>query len=83
MVTKTTHRTPEATVTTIQAARLTDHERRVIADARQLAGLHGTDALSAHTGTTNPDLVYPVAFGQAAWLLGEVAAIAERLGGAG
>jgi len=68
---------------------LTDRERRVIAEARQLAALDGSDAIREHltpAGIIKPsdgdEMVYPIAYGNARWLLGELAAIAERLGGA-
>jgi hypothetical protein len=62
---------------------LTDHDRRIIARARKLTGLPpSADALREHTGATDFGMAYAVAFGEAAFLLEELAVIAERLGGA-
>jgi len=72
---------PEATVTTIQAARLTDRERRIIDQARRLADASGSDAVREVTGTksADPAMIFAEAFGAArVWLL----ELAERLGGA-
>ena len=62
---------------------LTDQDRSLIAHARELAGLPpSADALREHTGETDFAMAYAVAFGEAAFLLEELAVIAERLGGA-
>jgi hypothetical protein len=67
---------------------LTDRERRIIAEARELAGLESGDAMRAYlkaAGTMQPaesdEMVYPLAFGHARWVLGELADIAEGLAG--
>jgi len=60
---------------------LSGHDWLVIARARQLAALRGTDAIRAYTGTGDTDLAYAEALGEAQHLLGALAAIAERLGG--
>lgn len=69
---------------------LTDHDRKIIAEARELAAPRDSDALRASleaAGTLKggePDeMVYPAAFGHARWLLGELAVIAGRLDAAG
>jgi len=71
------------------APRLTDRERRVIAEAHQLAALDGSDAIREHLtpagilkADDSDEMVYAIAYGNALWLLGELAAIAECLGGA-
>ena len=62
---------------------LTDHDRSIIARTRELAGLPpSAGALSEHTGETDFAMAYAAAFGEAAFLLEELAVIAERLGGA-
>lgn len=61
--------------------RLTDHDRRIIADARLLASLRaGTSDVLEHTGETGITLALANALGQAQHVLRELAAIAERLG---
>jgi hypothetical protein len=71
---------------------LTDTDRRRIAQARTLAeaGVEGSDAIREHLtarGLLEPGdetlTTYPFAFGVARELLADLAAIAERLGGAG
>jgi hypothetical protein len=66
---------------------LTAADRSVIARARQLAAVRGEDAdaehvaLREHTGMTDIATGYACAFGEARHLLGELAALAERLAG--
>jgi hypothetical protein len=60
---------------------LTEHDKYVIARARQLAGLTGIDDLAEYTGYANRDMARAVTLGEAQHFLAELAAIAERLGG--
>ena len=67
---------------------LTDHDRRIIAEARQLARLKGSEAIRAvltPKGIIKPGdddaMVYPIAYGNAQVVLAELAEIASRLGG--
>ena len=77
---------------TTTTTHLTDYDRYVLAKARELAaGDDGTaEALRAHltpAGIIKPadpdEMLYPIAYGNAKWLLGELAALAGRLGGDG
>lgn len=75
---------------TAPAPKLTDRERRLVAEARQLAAIKGEDAIRAHltpAGIIKPsdrdDMIYPIAYGNATVLLAELAGLAERLGGDG
>ena len=72
---------------TTTTTRLTDHERRTIAQVRALraASMDGElrEYLTANALLKPGDDMYPMAFGAALYLLDEVAAIAERLGGDG
>jgi hypothetical protein len=64
--------------------RLTDHDRRVIADARALAQLRTTESLAERfPGWNDTAATYAEAYGTARHLLTELAGIAERLGGEG
>ncbi|HLI38891.1 MAG TPA: hypothetical protein VKV80_16365 [Streptosporangiaceae bacterium] len=68
-------------------ARLTDADRRTIARARELAALKDTTAVQAAAGTAGDDMTgiamaYARVLGRAQDMLAELAAIAERLGGA-
>ncbi len=58
---------------------LTSYEREIIASARGFCEAKDMPALSALTGMANPDLVYPIAFGNAVFLMRELSAIVERL----
>ncbi len=65
---------------------LTGRDLGIITDARALAALNDLDALLAEFGIadTGPDAyaaAYARALGRAQYLLGELAAIAERLAG--
>lgn len=78
------------TLTADTARQLTDHDRKLIAEARELRTISDADTLRAWltaNGTMKAgegdEMVYPLAYGNARYLLGELAAIAERLGGAG
>ena len=63
-------------------ARLTEADRRIIAQARELASLRTTAAVNERfPGWNDNAAAYAEAFGTARWLLDEVAGIAERLGG--
>ncbi len=66
------------------AAGLTRHDRDIIARARELAALRTTaDVCKRFPGWgDDPAPAYAEAFGAARWLLGELAVITERLGGA-
>jgi hypothetical protein len=57
---------------------LTDTGRRLIARARELAGLRGPEAIRGHTGETDVALAYVYAFGQAQVILAELADSLER-----
>jgi hypothetical protein len=61
---------------------LTDADRATIARARELAQLGSINAVREHTGLDDSANAYASAFGAAQWLLAELVAIAERLGGA-
>ena len=75
-------------MTATSVTRLTDHDRLIIAKARALAATSGHDELREHLadrgliepGRPDGDL-FPFAFGVAAHLLGNLADLAERLGG--
>ena len=65
---------------------LTGPDRDVIKRARELAAVTGADAVrdragETDTGETDAGMAYAVVFGEARYLLAELAAIAERLGG--
>jgi len=60
--------------------RLTDHDRRIIARARQLAESSGLEGVRSAAGDREID-TYAEAFGVAQYLLAELAAIIDRLGG--
>jgi hypothetical protein len=68
--------------------RLSDHDKRITGQARQLAGMSGPAAVRAYLGTT-PVLyadtahAYAEALSQATWAIGELLAIIERLADAG
>jgi hypothetical protein len=66
-------------------SRLTDHDRHVIAKARDLAELRTTALLTERFPGWGDSTaaVYAEAFGIARWLLDELAGIAERAGGEG
>jgi hypothetical protein len=63
---------------------LTDHDRRRIAEARELAGLVTPDATRGRFPGWGDDLLpaYVEAFTTGRYVLGDLAAIAERLGDA-
>jgi hypothetical protein len=61
--------------------RLTGSDREVIAQARKLAGLSGTDAFREHTGEPDDDTARAAALGEAQYLLGRLAFLAESLDG--
>lgn len=65
---------------------LTDHERKIIARARELATTKGSAELRVLlagdiTPSTPDDTVHPIAFGVAQFYLAELADLAERLAG--
>jgi len=63
---------------------LTEADRHIITMARELAGAHGDAAVREVTGAPSYDIsamVYAEALGRAQYLLAELVAIAERLGG--
>jgi hypothetical protein len=70
------------TTTEGTASRLTDHDRDIIAQARELAALPSIDAIRERTGEHSLLLAYAFALGEAQERLAELAAIAERLDGA-
>lgn len=59
---------------------LTDRDRGIVARARKLAT---TTDVTGHTGEDDLTMAYAVAFGEAQFLLGELAGLAERLAAAG
>ena len=63
----------------IPTGRLTGSDERVIAPARAVAALHGTDAVRKHTGETDASLAYAVALGEAQYYLRELSRIIGRL----
>jgi hypothetical protein len=64
-----------------RAPRLTDHDRYLISQARELTALRSTDAIREAYGETDSDLARSRALGLAKWLLDELTASLERLGG--
>ena len=67
---------------------LTDRERKLITEARELAVIRSSDAIReplTPAGIIKPtdadDMVYPIAYGNAQVLLRELADLAARLGG--
>jgi hypothetical protein len=64
-------------------ARLTGLDRRTIARAREVAALHGTDAIREYTRQDTAEGALAAVVGTAQYLLLELAAIAERLDGDG
>jgi hypothetical protein len=60
---------------------LTDQDRRIIDAARELAEYRSTNTLGLYIREMDDDLVYPVAFGSAAVLLGQLADIITRVAG--
>jgi hypothetical protein len=64
------------------SASLTDADRRIIAQARELASLRTGAAIDQRfPGWDSPGAAYAEAFGVSRHLLTELAAIAERVGG--
>jgi hypothetical protein len=64
------------------SASLTDADRRIIAQARELASLRTGAAIDERfPGWDSHGAAYAEAFGTARWLLAELARIAERVGG--
>ncbi len=62
-------------------ARLTDHDRRLITRARELAGLPDMEAIRVQTGKDDSTSALAHALGQAQVLLDLLASLAEGLGG--
>lgn len=60
---------------------LTDTDRSVIARARELAALPDVKAIRAHAGKADSAEAAVHTLGQAQYLLGKLADLAERLGG--
>jgi hypothetical protein len=60
---------------------LTESDLDVIARARKLADVAGPGTVLEHTGENDLGMAYAVAFGQATYLLAELADRLERLGG--
>ena len=63
--------------------RLTEYDRRTIAEASKLAGLSGPDAVREYTGDPDPLMAYAVAFGRAQHHLRDLLAIIDRDDGHG
>ena len=59
--------------------RLTGSDERVITQARELAGLHGLDAIRKHTGQADGAMALSNALGEAQYYLRELARIIGRL----
>ena len=68
---------------TTATTRLTDVDRRIIAQSRELAALGGLDAIRKHAGQDDTAAALASVFGAAQFLLGDLAAIVERLGDTG
>ena len=67
---------------------LSDHDKGIIGQARQLAGMSGPAAVRACYGTTavsyrDTAQAYAGALSQATWAIGELLAITRRPAGAG
>ena len=62
---------------------LTDHDRKIIAQAREIAGLRFAQAFCERAGVDDSDMARAVTLGEAQVYLDELAALAERLGGDG
>ena len=60
---------------------LTEHDRYLIREARELTALRSTDAMRQAYGEADGDLARSRALGLARWLLDELTASLERLGG--
>ena len=65
---------------------LTDSDRQVIANARQVMALKDSAAVRRHAGAASADVAetfaaYLSVLATAQWLLGDLVAIAERLAG--
>jgi hypothetical protein len=58
---------------------LTENERRTIDQARQLADLHGTEAICQHAGNDDVTGALAAVFGEAQAVLTELATITYRL----
>jgi len=58
---------------------LTGSDERVITQARELAGLHGLDAIRMHTGQADGAMALSNALGEAQYYLRELARIIERI----
>ena len=54
--------------------RLRVSDMRVIAQARDVAGIHGSDAVRKHTGEAELTLAYAVALGEAQYYVRELTA---------
>jgi len=72
----------DSAVSAWEPAAITGYDRSVIARARKLAGVHTAGDVRRHTGTEDLTMAYAECFGEAQALLGELAVMAERLGGA-
>lgn len=57
------------------------HDRRIIAQARELTALTGIGGVRERAGTDDTMFAFTQFFGEAKFVLAELAAIAERLGG--
>ena len=62
---------------------LTDRDRHIIAQAREVAGLGGIASIREREETDSTEVALAHVYGEARYLLGELAAIAERLGADG
>lgn len=58
---------------------LSDTDKQTIARARELATLHGAEAIRQHTGQDDTAAAYAAALGEAQHLLYELASLAEKL----
>jgi hypothetical protein len=71
-------------MTTCTAPQLSERDRHIVSQARELAGAHSLAELRAAVGASpelNVTLVHGDALGIAQHLLAELVGIAERLGG--
>ena len=67
--------------TTTKQSSLTDVDRRIIANASELAALGAIDAIRKHAGQDDTAAALASVFGGAQFLLAELVAIVTRLSG--
>lgn len=62
---------------------LTNHDKHVIAQARELVALGGVAEIGERTGEEDRTMALASVWGEAKWVLGELANLADRLAAAG